>query len=516
MKSKYLIFLFTVFTSAIACAQQEAENNDLSADSVAAVRADAEKGKVDAQKLLASWYFDGTKPVQRDYEQAVFWWDKAAKQKDAEAIGKLAVCYQYGKGVQPDSAYAVKLYESAVSRGNETLVPQLEDRAVNDKEVFAALVLRNIYQKGIKTKINQNKADEYLLMAAKYGDNQSAFLYGLTQYNKKNRKESLGWFKKAADNGHDVANFMYGLQLFEGDETYKDIVKGIEYMDRAARVGNVAANAELGRVFLNGEGVDKDVDKAVSYLKIAAVANRQSAWMLGNCYKDGVGVNRNYSQAIHWMTESIDDGKETRDRIEKMIADDNDGPFTQYLRGLYRFDIDNNYAEALSYFRTVEKAKVIDGVTMIGKVYATKDYDKYNPKKAVKLLNKAAKTSPLANYYLYEIYASDSIMTDKALAGEFLEKAAEQDNQKAICKLADMYMTGIGKSMDLSKAAELYLKAEKLKGLDKQAAQNLAKCYELKVDVLPDLDNAEQRISQLKNFRQNDKINLLLSKVKMK
>ena len=32
MKSKYLIFLFTVFTSAIACAQQEAENNDLSAD----------------------------------------------------------------------------------------------------------------------------------------------------------------------------------------------------------------------------------------------------------------------------------------------------------------------------------------------------------------------------------------------------------------------------------------------------------------------------------------------------
>lgn len=516
MKSKYVLLFSALFASAVACAQDNDDNGSLTEDSVAVVLNEAEKGKVDAQKLIASWYYEGVKPVQQDYEKAVFWWDKASKQKDADAIGKLATCYQFGKGVQPDSAYAVKLYESSISRGNDQLVQQLEQRAVSGKDIFAALVLRNVYQKGIRTLINQNRADEYLLMAAGYGHTQSAFLYGLTQYNKKNRKESLHWFKTAADKGHEVANFMYGLQLFEGDSIDKDVVKGIEYMDRAASKGNVAANAELGRVFLNGEGVDKDVEKAVEYLKGSAFANRQSAWMLGNCYKDGVGVNKDFCMAVHWMTESIDDGKETRDRIEKMIVDDNDGPFSNYLRGLYRYFIDNNYNNAIEYFKKVEKAKVVDGTAMIGKIFATKEYEKYNSKKAVKMLVKAAQTSPLANYYLYEIYASDSTLIDKTLAVKYLETAAEQGNHFAIRKLADMYMTGIGKSIDISKAAELYLKTEKLKGLDKQSADNLAKCYELNVPVLPDLDNAEQRISQLKTFRQNEKINLLLSKVNMK
>ena len=515
MKISYLIICMVVSLSLECQAQNKKDKTQVQQDTVAIITEKAEKGDVNAQYLLAQWYFNGFQSVDKDQQKAIYWWDKAAKQKDVNAIARLAECYQYGYGVSPDSAYAASLYESAISRGNEELMNQLDKRARQGKEIFAAMLLRDVYQKGIRTKTDQNKADEYLKMAAQYGNIQSAFLYGLTQYNKKNKSEALPWFKTAADKGHNVANFMYGLQLFEGDGTPKDVVKGIEYMDRAAKAGNVAANAELGRIFLNGEGTDKDIAKAVNYLKNAAFANKMAAWQLGNCYKDGIGVNKDYEMAAHWMAASFDDGKDTRDRINKLLKDDNGGHFTNYLRGVYKLNIDNDYEKAAAFFKKVEKAKVNGGAVMGAWILANKDYKKYDPKKAVKTLKKYTKTSPQANYFLYEIYANDANLSDKQLADQYLDKAVEMNHPKAIVALADMYMTGIGKNMDTAKAAELYLTAEKMNALTDNAAQNLAKCYEMKLSTITDVDQAEQRIKYLNNYKPSDKLYIMLSKVSM-
>ena len=152
MKISYLIICLTMSISMECQAQNnnKKDNTQVQKDTVAIITENAEKGNVNAQYQLAQWYFNGFQSLEKDQQKAVFWWDKAAKQKDVNAIARLAECYQYGYGVSPDSAYAVSLYESAISRGNEDILNQLDKKARQDKEVFAALLLRDVYQKGIR------------------------------------------------------------------------------------------------------------------------------------------------------------------------------------------------------------------------------------------------------------------------------------------------------------------------------------------------------------------------------
>lgn len=72
-----------------------------------AVRA-AEKGDVEAQMLLASWYEHGNLPV--NYKKAEHYYELASKQGDFTAKNNLAMYYRYGRlGVRPNLAKAMRL-----------------------------------------------------------------------------------------------------------------------------------------------------------------------------------------------------------------------------------------------------------------------------------------------------------------------------------------------------------------------------------------------------------------------
>ena len=61
-------------------------------------------------------YGDG---VEKDLEQAAYWYRKAAEQGNAKAQFSLGVCYRYGYGVEKDSEQAVYWYRKAAEQGSE-------------------------------------------------------------------------------------------------------------------------------------------------------------------------------------------------------------------------------------------------------------------------------------------------------------------------------------------------------------------------------------------------------------
>ena len=71
-------------------------------------------------------------------------------------------------------------------------------------------------------------------------------------------------------------------------------------------------------------------------------------------------------------------------------------------------------------------------------------------------------------------------------------------------------MTGNGVPKDMTKAAQLYLAAESQNYLTPHAAKNLAECYKKKLNILPDLNNAEKRIENLSKQKANDNLISLL------
>lgn len=518
MKRINLIFsLFAVFTS-ITCAQNSENDTTnrnipgLQVDTITIVTQRAESGDDVSQNTLGEWYYNGYESISIDYNKAVEWWKKSAKKNNAQAIGNLALCYQLGHGVQADSIQAAKLYKSALQLGNRSIIPLQEKIAIEDQSLFSALLLQDIYRNGIGTRQNFAKASEYVKLAAEYGHQESIYLYGVELFNTNQFDKSVVWLKKSADTGNTMAEYLYGLQLFEGKGVAQDKATALKYISKAAEKGNIPADYQLGRIYLEADGVEQNLEKAVYFLEKVALEDNRAAWLLGKCYKDGIGMGQDFYMATQLISKSLDNGSESKKRIQKLLEEDNNGTYTQYLRGLYCYFIDKNYDDALKYFNIVKKAGNVEGLTMAAMCYANSNYIKHNEKKAAKMLIKAAQSSSEAKYYLSALYATGTgVDKNETKAVELLEEAANEGLAYAQCRLGDRYFNGDAVVRDYTKATTLYLKAEKWNLLTTGAAQNLSKCYEMKIANLPDLEEAEYRVNYLNHYTENNKLNILLS-----
>lgn len=512
MKKYFAIIATLIVATTSACAMQPAKKQvkkAASVDSTAIIMQKAKAGDAVAQNTVGLWYYLGKDTIQQNYKQALQWWARAAKQENADAIGNMAMCYQLGRGTERDSTMASKLYESAITKGNKSVIPQHEKLA--DKgHVFSSLLLRECYIKGIGVKKDFQKATEYLEKAAKAGHEDSQYSLALQLMNSKQPEKAVEWFKQAAKQGNVGATYYYGNMLHKGMGVKQDKATGIKLLKKAAEQKFPVADYQLGLIYKDGDGAEKDAAKAFYYMKKAALqGNGQARWQLGNMYLNGEGTVQNYYFAAQWLSEQA--LSTHKKEINELLKKDNEGTFSQYLMGLRKYYVDKDYEAALDYFKKVEKAKNVEGTTMLGVCMANKDYKKRNLKKAIKQLTKAAETSADAKYYLSAMYETGTgVNKDDKKAVELLKAAADEGIAYAQCKLGDRYMAGNGVEKNLTKAALLYLEAEGQSRLTPQSAKNLAECYKQKLSVLPDLTNAEKRIELLGKQKVNSNlINML-------
>jgi len=87
-------------------------------ETLAHMRANAEKGDAQFQSVLGSVYLCGHLSVAKDEVEAVKWFRRAAEQNDAAAQYNLGNCYRDGKGVEKDAVEAVKWYRKAAERNH--------------------------------------------------------------------------------------------------------------------------------------------------------------------------------------------------------------------------------------------------------------------------------------------------------------------------------------------------------------------------------------------------------------
>ncbi len=516
MKKTFMAFIAALtlassFAYALQPAKRQVKKENV-VDSTEILMQQAQAGNAAAQNTVGLWYYVGKDSVKQDYKQALQWWARAAKQDNADAIGNMAMCYQLGRGTERDSAMAVKLYESAIKKGNKGVIPQHEQLADKGK-VFSSLFLRDCYLKGIGVDKSPQKATEYLEKAAKVGHEDSQYMLALQLLNGKQPEKAAGWFKRAASQGNVGATYYYGNMLHKGTGVKEDKKSGMALLRQAAAKDFAMANYQLGLIYRDGDDVERDAAKAFSYMKKAASqGNPNAQWQLGMMYLKGEGTPQDYYFAAQWLAEqALSTHKKD---INELLKQDNEGPFSQYLMGMRKYFVDKDYDAAIDWFKKVEKAKNIEGTTMQGVCLANKDYQKRNLKKAIKQLTKASSTSTVAKYYLSTMYETGTgVDKDDKKAVELLKAAADEGVAYAQCKLGDRYMTGNGVEKNTTKAALLYLDAEAQNHLTPQSAKYLAECYKQKLSVLPDLDSADQRTEKLNKQKANSNLANMLKQL---
>ena len=114
--SRHVLCIALVVTTLTACVPTQ-DAHSPAAQALADLRASAEAGDAEAQRILGGMYVTGV-GVPPDDAEAVAWYRRAAEQGDARAQCNLGAMYAEGLGVPPDAAEAVAWYRRAAEQGH--------------------------------------------------------------------------------------------------------------------------------------------------------------------------------------------------------------------------------------------------------------------------------------------------------------------------------------------------------------------------------------------------------------
>ena len=317
----------------------------------------AKKGSIEAQDKLAKFYKEG-KGVVKNYDEAINWYTKAAKQKGRKLSEVLLNCYKYDsnsidwiikvaeideyvevqyhlarmyeQGYRVEKSYeeAVKWYKKAIENNSiEALISlallyergngvnqsyeeavKLYSSAANLGNYEAKCNLAKLYALG---KGVERSKDEVLRLLDGYVDREKElYLIGLIFYEgvevEKSYEEAINWWNLAVEKGCIGAEYMLGICFEKGQGVELSYVEALKwYLKVAENKYATDAHNKVGFFYENGLGVEQSYEEAIKwYRKAIDVGNKDAMFNLANCYRYGRGVERSYSNAVKWYKES--------------------------------------------------------------------------------------------------------------------------------------------------------------------------------------------------------------------
>ncbi len=181
----------------------------------------AEAGNVPAQSAIGLMYAAGQGVVRNDAE-AVRFLQQAAAAGDPEAQHNLGFMYATGRGVEQDTDEAVKWYLEASKNGSKATHHNLHAL------FFAPKAWEPLDQ--------PPPIDVEAL--ARAGDASAQYVYAaqlMSGYGtRRNIKDAVTWYQRAAEQKHGPAQFSLGLLYMDGQGVEKNARTGIGWIQRAA------------------------------------------------------------------------------------------------------------------------------------------------------------------------------------------------------------------------------------------------------------------------------------------
>ena len=278
-------------------------------DAVKFLQYPASQGNSEAQFLLGTCYFNG-EGVKKDADEAVKWFRKAAEQNKVEAQYKLGLCYLSGTGVAMREDEAIYWLKKAAEQGHSEAQVVLGDLYYKEGPNHDFYNAYKWYQNAGELAIS-SRAEKMALCAifveANSGDAKSQFvLYRLYNEGEEgitmNKNEALKWLRKSADSGYSEAQATLGIYTFLGTNgIQRNISEGINMIEKAANQGNSDAQYHLGEYYF----ADRQYKKAIPLLRAAGDnGNILAMKKLYECYREGIGVKENFSEAVKWLKKA--------------------------------------------------------------------------------------------------------------------------------------------------------------------------------------------------------------------
>jgi len=218
---------------------------------------------------------------------------------------------------------------------------------------------------------------------------------------------------------------------------------------KAAELGSAVAERNLGETYKVGAEVARDYQEAVVwYRKAAEHGDVYAQWRLGTMYEYGRGVARDDHQAVAWYRKAADQGHAK--------AQFNLGWMYEEGRGMARDD-----QQAVAWFRKAAEQGNAAAQCELGIMYEDGRGVARDDHQALAWYRKAAEQGNAdAQFNLGVMYENGrGVARDHQQAVAWYRKAAEQGNADAQNNLGLMCSNGAGVARDLQQAVAWFRKA---------------------------------------------------------
>ena len=119
------------------------------------------------------------------------------------------------------------------------------------------------------------------LVRAERGNSSAQYNLGVLYDNgrgvRKDYKEAVKWYRKAAEQGLAGAQNNLGVLYDNGQGVRKDYKEAVKWYRKSAEQGYSKAQSNLGLMYANGQGVIQDYVMAHMYFNIASVSGDKDA-----------------------------------------------------------------------------------------------------------------------------------------------------------------------------------------------------------------------------------------------
>lgn len=139
---------------------------------------------------------------------------------------------------------------------------------------------------------------------AEAGDAVAQFTLGsLFYYGSKDTAMAIDWFRSAAAQRYDPAEFQLGQLHDFGFGVEQDDRTALEWYRRAAARGNAAAQRSVGDFYRQGRAAKTDAVEAARWYRLAADGDDiRAQYQLAQMYFEAAGVPRDYVEAYVWFS----------------------------------------------------------------------------------------------------------------------------------------------------------------------------------------------------------------------
>lgn len=414
-----------------------------------------ESGVEEAKLHLA--FYDANNADEAKQAQAFSDIQAAAESGSSEAEFLLGLMYDRGIATQADRSRAIHWY------------------AQSETNPMSAFILGTYLADGNGIKKNLKKANDYLQFAASKHFAAASFNLGVLK--KQEDKEFLPDIEKAAALGLSRAGLELADYYTSRESTPAQLSQARVLYEQFAKQGLQSAQIKLGYLYEQGLGVARDYNQALSWYTLAAQHKHdhgRAQFLIGRLYQFGlIGNGPNYAMAKQWYGEvkgNYAPAAVASGFIDETEYDDYRHAFSDYQQASDLRDPSAEYNLALIYekgknqavdtdkakrlFKQAAQHKIVKAMVALGQI----NVNEHNITQALSWLSLASSQHDADALYQLGWLSEKGLMPGASITStiQYYQDAATQGQGYAILALGRLYESGIGVPKNLEKAAGYY------------------------------------------------------------